>query len=149
MKSNEWKRIFVPEIFKIEMQNGGSNSSDFLQNWSRPEIRSLLFNLKKFQDFEKSTPELCRMHGILRNDKGSGSLKLLKFKYWKEAQITQSFCWIASTHQKLGLPLSSWYKFQKSDKDNPGLYRMHWNLMNGKEYGSLTLLKLKYRGGTK
>ena len=85
------------------------------------------------------------MHGNLRNKKGSGSLKHLKFKYWRGAQITQSFCWIASTHQNLGLSLSSSCKFQKSDKDNPGLYRMHWNLMNGAEPGSIKLLKLKYR----
>ena len=35
---------------------------DFLQNWFPPEIRSPLFNMKKFQGSEKNTPQSCRMH---------------------------------------------------------------------------------------
>ena len=42
------------ETFKIEMQKGGPNNSDILQNWFP------LFNLWKFQNPEKSTPESCR-----------------------------------------------------------------------------------------
>ena len=35
---------------------GGPNKSDFLQNWFSQQIRSPLFNLKKFKKPEKSTP---------------------------------------------------------------------------------------------
>ena len=45
LKSNEWRRIWVYKTFKIEIQKGGPNNSDFLQNWFPPEIRSSLFNL--------------------------------------------------------------------------------------------------------
>ena len=31
--------------FKIEIQKGGPNNLDFLQNWFPPEIRSPFFNL--------------------------------------------------------------------------------------------------------
>ena len=44
-KSNEWQWIWVYKTFKIEIQNGGTNNSDLLQNWLPPEIRSPLFNL--------------------------------------------------------------------------------------------------------
>ena len=62
LKSNEGRKILVHKTFKIELQKEGSNSSDFLQNWFPPEIRPPLFNLKKFQDSEKGTPESCGMH---------------------------------------------------------------------------------------
>ena len=62
LKSNEGRKILVHKTFKIELQNEGPNSSDFLPNWLPPEIRSLLFNLKKFEDSEKGTPESCGMH---------------------------------------------------------------------------------------
>ena len=87
LKSNEWQWIWVHKTFKIEIQNGGPNNSDFLQNWFPPEIRSPLFNLQKFQDFEKITLELCRMYWNLMNDEEFVSLKLLKFKYRREDQI--------------------------------------------------------------
>ena len=45
LKSNEWRWIWVYKTFKIEIQKGGPNNSDILQNWFPPEIRSPLFNL--------------------------------------------------------------------------------------------------------
>ena len=57
LKSNERQRIWVNKTFEIEIQKGGPDDPDFLQNWFPPEIRSPLFNLEKFQDSEKSTPE--------------------------------------------------------------------------------------------
>ena len=58
LKFSEWRRIWPYKNFKIQIQKGGPNNSDFLQNWFPPEIRSLLFNLQKFQDSEKSSTEL-------------------------------------------------------------------------------------------
>ena len=42
-------------------------------------------------------------------------------------------------------PLFNFLKFENSEKSTPESYRMHWNLMNGEEFGSTKLLKLKYR----
>ena len=92
LKSNEWRRILVHKTFKIEIQKGGPNNLDFLQNWFPPEIRSPLLNLLKFRGFEKSTPESCRMHWNLMNDKEFRSRKRLKLKYRRGDQITQTFC---------------------------------------------------------
>ena len=103
LKSNEWQRIWVCKTFKIEIQKGGPNNSDFLENWLHPEIRSSLFNLWKFQDSEKSTPELCRMHWNLINYNEFGSINLLKLKYRRADQIIQTLCKTGST-EKLGPP---------------------------------------------
>ena len=92
MNDEEWVR----KTFKIEIQKGRQNNSDFLQNWFPPEIMSPLFYLPKFQDFEKSTPESCAMHSNLVNDNKFGSTKLLKFKYRRGDQIIQTFCKIGS-----------------------------------------------------
>ena len=39
--------------FQIKIEKGGPNNSDFLQNWFPPEIRSPLFNMKKFKTLRK------------------------------------------------------------------------------------------------
>ena len=101
-KSNEWLKIWVHKTFKIEIQKGGPNNSDFLQNWFPPETRSSLLNLQKFQDFEKSTPESCRMHWNLMNDAEIVSIGFLQLKYRRGDQIIQTFCKIGYLH-KLGL----------------------------------------------
>ena len=76
------------KLFKLKYRGGGGgegqggpNNTNFLQNWFPPEIRSPVFNLKKFEDSEKSTPQSCRMHEDLMNDDEFGSRKLLKLKY--------------------------------------------------------------------
>ena len=129
LKPNGWGRNCVHQTFKIEIQKGGPNNLDFLQNWFPPEIRSPLLNLLKFRGFEKSTPESCRMHWNLMNDEEFGSIKLLKLKYRRGDQIIQTFCKIGSP-QKLGPPLFNLQKFQNSDKSTPESCRMHSNLMN-------------------
>ena len=103
LKSNEWRRILVHKTFKIEIQKGGPNNSDFLQNWFPPEIRSPLFNLQKFEDSEKNLPGSCRMDWNVMNDEEFGSIELLRLKYRKGDQIIQTFCKIGSP-QKLGPP---------------------------------------------
>ena len=105
LKSNEWRWIWVYKTFKIQIQKGGPNNSDFLQNWFPPEIRSPLFNLWKFQNSEKSTPESCRMHWNIMNDEKLGSIKLLKLKYKRRDQMIQTF-WKIVSPQKLDRPPS-------------------------------------------
>ena len=102
-KSNEWQRIWVHRTFKIEIQKGGPNNSDILQNWFPPEIRSPLFNLYKFENPERSTSESYKIHWKLINGKEFGSRKLLKLKYRRGDEIIQTFCKIGSL-QKLGPP---------------------------------------------
>ena len=81
LKSNEWWKILVHKTFKIQKKGGGQSNSDFLQNWFPQEIRIPLFNLWKFKNSEKGTPESRRMQWNLMNDEEIGSIKLLKFKY--------------------------------------------------------------------
>ena len=57
LKSNEWERILLHKTFKIQIQKGGQNNSNFLQNWLPPENGSPLFNLQKFQDSVKVLPD--------------------------------------------------------------------------------------------
>ena len=80
------------------------------------------------------------------NDKEFSSCNLLKLKYRRGGQIIQAFCRRGSP-QKISFPLFILWKFEKSEKSSPGSCRMPWNLMNDKEFGSLKLLKLKYRKG--
>ena len=101
LKSNGWWKISVRKTFKIKIQKVGINNSEFLQIWLPPETGSLLFNLSKFDDSGKGTPESCRMHWNLMNDEKFGCIKLLKLKYRMGEQIIQTFCRIGST-QKLG-----------------------------------------------
>ena len=76
LKSNEWRKVWVNKTFKIEIQKGGPNNSEILQDWFPPQIRSPLFNLYKFRDSEKSAPESCRMDWNLKNDEEIRYLKL-------------------------------------------------------------------------
>ena len=100
----KWRRNSVHKTFKIEIQNGGPNNSNFLQNSFPSEIRSHpLFNLYKFQDSDKSTPESCTMHWNLIKDDQFETIKFLKLKYRRGDQIIQTFCKIGSS-KKLGAP---------------------------------------------
>ena len=106
------------------MPKGGPNSSDFMQNWLTQEIRSPLFNYWKFQDYDKGTPESCRMHCNLMNDEECQFLKLLKLKYRKGEQIIQTFCRI-SYPQEIKSPFFNLYKFKNPEKSAPescGMY---------------------------
>ena len=134
-----------PSISGIEIQKGAS-----LQLFCRigfpQEIRSPLFNLRKFEKTEKSADESCRTHWNLMNDEEFGCFKFLELKYRRGDQIIQPFCRIGS-HQQIRSPLFNLKKFQKIDKSIGELFRAHWNLMSNKEFGSLKFLKLKYRRG--
>ena len=45
LKSSEWLWIWLYKTFKIQIEKGEPNNSDFLQIWFPPEIMSPLFNL--------------------------------------------------------------------------------------------------------
>ena len=86
------------------------------------------------------------MHWNVINDDEFWSIKLLNLKYRRVDQIIQTFCKTGSP-QKLGPPLFNLWKFQDAEKSTPESCRMHWNVINGDEFGSIKLLKLKYRRG--
>ena len=80
------------------------------------------------------------------NDQKFGFFKFLKLKYRRGDQKF-SFSAQLVPLQKLGPPLFNLRKFQKPQKSTAESCRMHWNLMNDKEFQSFKLLKLKYRRG--
>ena len=98
LKSNEWRSIWVHRAFKIEIQKGGPNNSDILQNWFPSEIRSPLLNLQKFENPDRSTSESYKIHWKLINGEEFGSKKKLKLKYRRGDQIIETFCKIGSAH---------------------------------------------------
>ena len=110
------------------------------------EIRSPLFNLRKFRKAQKSTTESCRKHENRMNDKEFGSSKLLKLKYRRADQIIQLFCRIGSPWE-IRSPFFNLMSFKKAEQSTAESSRMHWNLMNDDEFGSLNFLKLQYKWG--
>ena len=124
----------------------GPNNSDSLQNWFRPDIRSPLLNLQKFQGFEKSIFKSCRMCWNRMNEHEFASRKLLKLKYRRG--------WPNNSHSlqnwfppEISSPIFNLKIFQDCEESTPQSCRMHWNLMNENEFGTINLLKLKYRRG--
>ena len=110
------------------------------------KLGPLPLSLLEFENSEKSTPELWRIHGDLINDGEFWPLKLLKLKYRKRDQAIQLFYRIGCP-QVIRSPLFNLLKFEKSEKSTPESCRKLWNLMNNEKFGSLKLLKLKYRRG--
>ena len=80
------------------------------------------------------------------NDEEFWSIELLRFKYRSGDQIIQTF-WKIGPPQKLNPLLFNLYKFENPERSTPESYKMHWKLINGEEFGSKKLLKLKYRMG--
>ena len=76
------------------------------------------------------------------NDERFESRKFLKLKYRRGDQIIKIFYKIGSP-QKLGPPLFNLEKFQDSGRATDESCKMHWNLMNEEEIGSIKFLKLK------
>ena len=134
------------KFLKLKYTRGDPIIQPFCRIGSPQEIRSPIFNLRKFEKTEKSTAESCRMHWNLLDDKEFGSLKFLKLKYTRRDQIIQPFCRIGSP-QEIRSPLFNLRKFGKTEKSTAESCRMHWNLLDDEEFGSLQLLKLKYRRG--
>ena len=106
---------------------------------------SPLFNLRKFQDSQKSTPESCRIHSNAMNDEELGSGKLYKLKDRMGDRTIQTF-WKIGSRKKLGSPSGICRNFTtlRSLLDS---CRMDWNIMNYEEFWSKKLLKLQYRRG--
>ena len=71
---------------------------------------------------------------------------MFKIEPRKREQIIQPFCRIGSP-QEFRSPYFSLTKFSKIDKSTAESCRMHWNLMNDEEFGSLKCLKLKKKRG--
>ena len=72
------------KLLKLKYRSGVQIIQPFCRIGSHQEIRSLLFNLWKFQKSEENNPESCGMQWSLKNGEESGSLKLLQLKKWSE-----------------------------------------------------------------
>ena len=134
------------QLLKLKYRMGDQIIQPFCRIGSPQEIRSPLFKLRKFEKTEKSTAESCRMHWNLLDDEEFWRLKFLKLKYKRGDQIIQPFCGIGSP-QEIRSPLFYLRKFEKDEKSTADSCRMHWNLPDHKEFGSLKFLKLKYTRG--
>ena len=126
------------------MQKRGPIKSALLRIGSPQQIRSPLFNLRKFSETDKSTAASCRMHWNIMNNQEFGSLKCSKLKYRSGEKIIQPFCRTGSEKETRS-SLFNLRKFSKTDKSSAESFRMHSNLMNDKEFGFFKCLKLKYR----
>ena len=134
------------KFLKLKYSRGDQIVQLFSKIDSPQEIRSPLFNLKKFQKPEKHATASSSMHWNLMNDDEFGSLKFLKFQYKWGDPIIQFFWRISSCHE-IRSTLFNLKKFQKPEKSITESCRKDWNIMNNNEFGSLKLLKLKYRRG--
>ena len=50
------------KLLKLKYRSGDQITQDILQNWFHLEIRSPIFNLQKFENPERITPESYKMH---------------------------------------------------------------------------------------
>ena len=133
-------------LLKLKYRRGDKIIQPFCKIGSPEEIRSPLFNLMSFQKAEKSTAESWRIYWNIMNDEQFGFFKLLKLKYRRGDEIIQLFCKIASP-EELTFRVFNLMSFQKAEKGTAERSKRHWNVMNGNEFGSFKLLKLKYRRG--
>ena len=138
------KEVWSFKCLILKYRRGDQIIQPFCTIGSPQEIRSLLFNLRKFSNTDKSTAELCRMHWNIMNYEELGFFKCLALKYRRRDKIIQPFCRIGSS-QEIRSPLFNLRKFSKIDKSTAESWRMHWNLMNNEEFGSFKCLILKYR----
>ena len=67
------KKIVSIKLLKLKYRREGPNNSDILQIWLPPEIRFPFFNLYKFENPERSTPESYQMHWNLIKGEEFGS----------------------------------------------------------------------------
>ena len=75
LKSKDDEEFEYLKLLKLKYRKG----EQIIQTFCRigaPEIRSIFFNLRKFKNSEEITPESCRMHWNLKNDKDRLSIKL-------------------------------------------------------------------------
>ena len=131
------------KYLKVKCRKGNQIIQSFSRIRSPQVIRFPLFNLRKFLKIEKSAAESCRINWNLLDDKEFGSFKFLKLKYRRRrgeggAQIIQPF-WRIGSCQEIRFSLFNIRKFKKTEKSTSESCRMHSNLMNDKEFGSLKL----------
>ena len=119
------------KFLELKYRRGDQIILLFCRIGSHQEIRSHLFNLRKFQKIEKSTGESIGTHWNPVNDEEFESFKFRELKYRRGDQIIQPFCRIGS-HQEIRSPLFNLRKFQKIEKSAGESCRTHWNLMNDK-----------------
>ena len=68
------------KFLELKCRRGEQIIQPFCRIGSTEEIRSRLFNLRKFQKIEKSAGESCKTHSDLMNDKEFECFNFLKLK---------------------------------------------------------------------
>ena len=85
------------KFLKLKYRRGGDQIIQiFCRTGSPQEIRTPIFNFRKFQKPEKKTGDSYRMHSDPMNVQKFGSFKFLKLKYRRRDQTIQLFWRIAS-----------------------------------------------------
>ena len=153
----------------MKYSSGDQIIPTFCKIGSSQKLGLPLFNLLKFQHSEKTAPESWRMQWNLMKNQEIASIKLLKLKSRGGDKIIQTFfksgsppeirfpsliCRNSNTQRKVLLNHAETFKNEiqnwvpnNSDFLNSESCRKHWNLANDYEFGSIKLLKLKYRRG--
>ena len=149
--STHWNLMIDEEFeslkfLELKYWRGDQIIQPFCKIASHQEIRSLLFNLRKFQKIEKSRGESWSTHWNLMNDEEFESVKYLEFKYRRGVQIIQPFCRIGS-HEEIWSPVFNLRKLRKIERSSAESCSTHWNLMIDEEFESLKFLELKYWRG--
>ena len=88
------------------------------------EIRFPDFHLKKFQKYDNSIVETCRMLSNLMNEQELASFIVLKLKYRWRDRIIQPLCRSGSL-EEIRSPLFNLRIFQKSEKSTGEASRMY------------------------
>ena len=112
------------KFLKLKYRMGDKIIQPFCRIGLPQEIRSTLFNLRKFQKTEKTYCESCRKRWNLMNEEEFESFKFLKLKFRRGDQIIQPFCRIGSP-QEIMSPLFNLRKFQKTEKSTAKSCRTH------------------------
>ena len=133
------------EAFKTEMQNGGPNNSDILQNWFPQKLGPPLLFLEILRLLEKY-PWIIQNTLKCNEQRRIWVHRTFKIEIQKggpnNSVILQN--WFPP---EIRSPLFNLYKFGNPERSTTESYKMHWNLRNGEEFGSRKLLKLKNRRG--
>ena len=79
------------ELLRLKYRRGDQIIQTFFKTGSPQKLNPRLFNLYKFENPERSTPESYKMHWKLIDGEEFGSEKPLKLKFRRGDQIIQTF----------------------------------------------------------
>ena len=105
------------KLQKLKYRRGDQIIQPFCRIGCPQEIRSPLFNLRKFQKRKKGTSASCRTHWNPMNDEEFEFFKPVKWKYRRGNRIGSA--------KEIRSPLFNWRKFWKAQKSTAEWCRRH------------------------